>query len=343
MRPKHLFLSLALLAAGCGGGGGSASPLPTTAFVSPNPSVTFAPSPLPSAPITVATSTPTIVPLAQRQIGGAPVTATASQLSRIRTQSIAQANPTATGLPVLVESSGMVATWAGDVGVWTTNIADAKDIAQTGLTVTPSGNLPINNPGPTPLSCLGSVAAMCVVHPTAWQFGTSSANGKPIGKQTLTVAFADGTTGTMPDYVFNGWQLACNGGVTYVGGIPIAQGTAATADWYADCTNLVINFPHGAQAIGAPTLDGFNRYEPFLTTILSATISAPVTSVPIVNPACVTNCSAGTILQGQVYAVKLGDGGIAKVFFGSAPGIATNAVSGMSLHDAPSGSGTFAF
>lgn len=224
----------------------------------------------------------------------------------------------------------MVAAWAGDNIVWVHSSATSQDVAEAQVTVT-SGSVPINNPAPQAQNCVGVVSGWCTVHPLGWVWGTSSTNGKPVGKQMLAVAAADGTTGLMPDYVYDGWLIQCNGGVTYVSGAPAALGNATTADWYADCNASVIDFPHGAQLVGGPLADSFNRLEPFMTTILTASVSTLVTSVPFAN-----------IQTGQIFAVKLGDGGIAKVYF-NAPGVAVNASSGMALHDSPSGGGTFTF
>jgi hypothetical protein len=338
MKSLPLLLLSALALPACGGGATPPATMPTAAptaapNASPTPKVTITPSPAPSATASPA-ATPTAVPLSQRVIGGAPLTATASQLSSARrtAQAHTEAQGVENGLPILVESSGMVAAWAGDVGVWTTNAQTQANIPETGLTVTPSGTLPINNPGPQPLSCLASTSGICVVHPTAWTFGTSSANGKPVGQQTITVTFADGTTGTTYDDVYDGWNLPCNAGWAYVNGVPVAQATRATSDVYADCVAGNIVFPHGGMLFLNPTQDQYGRYETILPSVIAA--------INIVS--FQTNFAMPTISQGQVYAIATQDGGFAKVYFGGPAGsISIDASSGMSLHAAADGTYPF--
>jgi hypothetical protein len=273
-------------------------------------------------------------------MGGAPLTATVAQLATARrgAQSKALAQGTANGLPVLVESSGMVAQWAGDVGVWTVNAQTQANIPETGLTVTPSGNLPINDPGPQPLSCLGQVSGICVVHPTAWTFGTSSANGKPVGQQTITITFADGTTGTTYDDIYDGWNLPCNAGWAYVSGVPVAQTAKATSDVYADCVNGNIDFPMGAYVLSNPSPDQYGNI---------ATILPQFTAQPIFSAANAV-VAMTSIQGGMLFAIQTQDGGYAKVYFTSQPnpaaqstGATASSVSGMSLH--AQSNGTFAY
>lgn len=342
------FLFLSALASvavtACGGGGQSAfvAPASLNAFPVPTPTAgataapTVAPTTAPTSTPTVApTAAPTPVPLALRQIGGAPLTATASQLSNAHrnAQTKTQAQGVTNGLPILVESSGMIAAWAGDIGVWTSNVQTSQDIPQMGLTVTPSGALALNNPAPLQ-SCLGSVSAVCTVHPTAWTFGTSSANGKPVGKQTITVAFADGTIGTTFDYVYDGWSLPCNTGFAYIGGVPIAQATRATSDIYADCVAANIVLTQGGLLISNPTQDQYGRTETFMPTITAAfIINSLITNVPM-----------AAIAPGTVLGIQTRDGGFAKVYFTGAgvPGLPAGiGASGMVLHSQLNG--TFAF
>lgn len=349
MNSRILLALAALTLPACGSGGSSApagipaaivTSAPTAApsvapSASASPKPTITPSAAPSAtasptasPSPVPTVTP--IPLALRVIGGAPLSATASQLSvaRSRAQAHTQAQGTMNGLPILVESSGMIAAWAGDQAVWATNAQTAQDIPETSGTITPSGNLPLNNPGFTPLSCLGSVSAVCIVHPTAFEFGTSSANGKAVGKQTLTIAFADGATGTTADYVYDGWGLPCNSGWAYIGGVPVAQATRATSDVYADCVAGNIVFTQGGLLITNGAQDQYGRTETILPSILAAFIQNSLfVNAPIVS-----------ISQGQVFGVNTRDGGTAKVYFNGAgiPGSpGGNAATGMALHSNP--------
>jgi hypothetical protein len=348
---NRIVLALALLCAGCGGGG--TSPVPVVAAATPapsaspvasaNPAATPTPNAKPSAaptataaPTTAPTAAPTAtaVPLAQRVMGGAPLTATAAQLATTRrtAQAKTQAQGVANGLPILVESSGMVAAWAGDQAIWVTNAQTQTDIAETSGTITPSGSLALNNPGFTPLSCLASVSAVCVVHPTGWEFGTTSANGKPVGQQTLTIAFADGTVGATYDYVYDGWNLPCNSGWAYVGGVPVAQATKATSDVYADCVAGNIVFPRGGMLFLSPAQDQYGRYETIMPSVLAA--------INIVS--FQTNFAMPTTTQGQVYAVATQDGGFAKVYFTNGASATTlNSATGLSLH--AQANGTYLF
>lgn len=321
----------AILISACGGGGSPAFIQPAGTLMTPFPiqSPTQTPIVAPSPSGAPATATP--VPLSQRAIAGAPLAATISQLSRIRTQAHTQAQGTMNGLPILVESSGQIAAWAGDQAVWTQAVGTSSDVAETGLTITPSGNLPLNNPAPAPISCLGSVSAVCAIHPLAWTFGTSSANGKPVGKQTLTMAFADGTTGTTNDYVYDGWSLPCNAGFAYIGGIPVAQATRATSDVYADCVAGNIVFPKGGFIIAQPTQDQYGRAETIMPTL---------TAQPLFI-AAISNVPMSSIAAGMVFAIQTQDSSFAKVFFSTQPGTTITSASGMALHS--NATGTFDF
>jgi hypothetical protein len=307
-----LAIALFALPACSGGGGGSSS----SALPAINPT---------SAP----TSSSTSVPLSSKRIGGAPLTATLAQLnSGRRTQSQGVTN----GLPILVESSGMIAAWAGDQAVWVTSSITNADVAEASGTITPSGTLPITNPGFAPLSCLGSVSAVCITHPTGFEFGTSSANGKSVGKQTLAIAFNDGTSGTTADYVYDGWSLPCNTGFAYVSGVPVAQATQATSDVYADCANANLVFPKGGALVQGPTVDQYGLVSTAFPTVTAAVvITSPVVNVPM----------AG-IASGTIYAITTQDGGMAKVFVQSTgPNGLLASSTGMSLH--AQSDGTYGF
>lgn len=341
---RSAVFALLVLCVGCGGGGGGSSPVPTALPIAATAAPTIAASATPTAkpsataspvatasPTATPTPSPSPVPLAQRVLGGAPLTATASQLANNRRTPKAQG--VANGLPILVESSGMVAAWSGDMTTWVSVLASAQDIPETSMTVTPSNALPITNPAPVQ-SCLGSLAAACIAHPTAFTWGTSSANGKPVGKQTLTIAFSDGTTGTTFDYVYDGWAIACNTGFVYSGGIPVATSTEAASDVYADCVNSNIDFPQGALVLGGPTQDQYG---------LNATIFPTFTAAPVI-VSLISVVPMTALPQGIVMAAQTHDGGTAKVYFSTAgvPGSPTGiAALGMSLHS--SANGTYAF
>lgn len=288
---------------------------------------------MPAAPIPTAAPMPTAAPLALRRIAGAPLNATAAQLdiARRSAQAHTESQGVENGLPILVESSGMVSFWAGSITSWVTSTQSTADIAETGLSVVPSGALAFNNPAPQPLSCLGQISAVCAVHPTAWQWGTASTNGKPVGKQTVTVAFSDGTTGATHDYVYDGWNLPCDGGWAYANGVPVATTTQGASDVYADCVGGNIIFPRGASVLAQPTQDQFGRAETIMPTLTAQpAITAPLTTLAL-----------SAITVGEVIAINTQDGGQAKVLFTDSPGIAINAASGMSLHS--QADGTFAF
>lgn len=331
-------LSIAVLAASllaaCSGGG-NATP---TATATENPRTLGSPAPAPTATATLQpgatpTASPTPAVFIFKTIGGAPLTATASQLSTARrtAQAHTQAQGVTNGLPILVESSGMDAAWAGDQTVWVSNAQTSADIAETGGTITSSGTLPLNNPGFSALSCLGSLSAVCIVHPMGWEFGTSSANGKPVGKQTLTIAFADGTTGATTDDVYDGWLLPCNSGFAYVSGIPVAQASRATSDVYADCVAGNMVFPKAGALFLTPAQDQYGRNETLFPTVLAA-IFLPIQAV---------NFPMASIAHGAIYAINTQDGGMAKIYFDGASSTTVNGASGMSLHASSDGSYPF--
>jgi hypothetical protein len=352
LRTLPLFAVIVLAACG---GGGSSSPMPVpvvqpiaapTSIPSPGSSPTSTPTHAPTtgptvSPTTSPTTNPTAtpIPLAIKRIGGAPLTATASQLSSARRTAEAHtlAQGVENGLPILVESSGLASQWAGAQVAWVTNIANSTDVPETSGTITPSGNLPIMNPGFTPLNCIASLAAACIVHPLGWEYGTSSANGKPVGKQTLTIAFGDGTTGTTSDYVYDGWVLTCNAGFFYQAGVPVATTNRNLSDVYADCTNGNIVFPKGGTLALTPSQDAFGRFETIMPTVTSAILmSSLIVNVPMT-----------TIANGQVFGITTQDGGFAKIYFNgpavvvpsSPPGLIS--AEGLSLHAKPDGTYLF--
>jgi hypothetical protein len=324
----------ALLLASCSGGG-NATPA-TTATDNPRTIANPAPSPTATAtlqPGATPTASPSPAVFILKTIGGAPLTATAAQLSSTRrtAQAHIQAQGIENGLPILVESSGMVGEWAGDFVVWASNITNGQDIPETSGTITATNGIVINDPSFSQ-ACVGSVAAACIVHPTGWQFGTSSAIAKPIGKQTLTITYGDGTTGTTNDYVYDGWQLPCNTGWAYVGGVPVAQATKATSDVYADCVNQNMDFPHGAMLLANPSQDQYGRYETIFPTLTAAPVIIALSAV----------IPMSSFSQGIVFALQTGDGGYAKVLFTSGAGVPGDpngiAALGLSLHSQTNGS-----
>ena len=79
----------------------------------------------------------------------------------------------------------------------------------------------------------GPSSTWCLAHPSAFVFGTDSGlTTKPIGKQTITITYGDGTIGTFTDYVYDGWQIACGQSLAYVSGVPtiVTSNPDVTAD-----------------------------------------------------------------------------------------------------------------
>jgi hypothetical protein len=256
------------------------------------------------------------------------LSATISQLSRIRTQAKTQAQGVTNGVPLLVESSGSAALSAGTFVTWVSNIQNAQDIPETSGQITATGGLLINNPGFSQ-ACVASLAAACVVHPTGWQFGTDSGQTKPLGKQTLTIAFGDGITTTTNDFVYPGWRLACNAGWSFVGGVITPQATKAASDVYADCVNGNMVFPQGATLFSNPMQDQYGRFETVMPTLTSAfVVNSLITNVPMT-----------AVAQGAVFGILTHDGGFAKVYFTSGAGNGTViSAEGMTLHANADGS-----
>lgn len=318
----------AILISACGGGGSPAFIQPAGTLMTPFPIQSPTQTPIVAPTPSSAPVNATPVPLSQRAIAGAPLAATISQLSRIRTQAHAQAQGTMNGLPILVESSGTFAINAGTFVNWVTSVTDGKDVPQTSGTVTATGGLQLNNPGFSQ-ACVGSLAAACIIHPTAWEFGTSSAQAKPLGKQTLTIAFGDGTTAQTVDDVYDSWGLGCNQGWAYIGGAVVIQATRATSDVYADCVAGNIVFTQGAIVMASPAQDQYGRYETVFPTLTAAFIENSLFA----------NAPMPSIAQGEVFGIITRDGGFAKVYFTSGAGpAAVISAEGMALHSNLDGS-----
>lgn len=340
MKTPWMILILGLCS-GCGGGGGTA-PAPVSAASAPVTTPTAAPSglasasPAPSATPTHAataspspgpTATPTIAPL--KVLRAAPLSANPVGLSFLRRP---QAGGVTSSLPTLIESAGVIGEWAGNFVVWVTDASTGLDVSETGGTMTATNGVPVNNPAFQSLACPGTSSLWCAAHPLGWWFGTASTATKPVGKQTITVSFADGVSGSITDYIYDGWNLPCNSGWAYQGGVPVAQATLATSDVYADCVTGTIKFTQGAVLIGSPVQDSYGRYEAAMPS---------VTAAFLVNSLFVNVPMAG-IAQGQIFGMQTRDGGFAKVYMtnGASP-TAINAASGMSLHAKTDGSYAF--
>lgn len=338
------FLSIVSLAA-CGGGGSSApSALPAvvvtsapTAAPSGLPSASPAPSPTathiatasPSAsPVATATPTP-IAPL--KVLRAAPLSANPVGLSFLRRP---QAGGVTSSLPTLIESAGVIGAWAGNFAVWVTDATSGLDVSEASGTITATNGVPVNNPSFGAINCPNTSvpAVWCASHPFAYEFGTASTTNKPVGKQILTVTFGDGLSGQITDYIYDGWNLPCNSGWVYQGGVPVATTTLAASDIYADCVSGTIKFTQGAVLIGSPVQDSFGRYEAAMPN---------VTAAFIVN-SLIVNVPMASIAQGQIFGMQTRDGSFAKVYMANgASSTALNAANGMSLHAKSDGSYAF--
>jgi hypothetical protein len=159
---------------------------------------------------------------------------------------------------------------------------------------------------------------------------------RPIGQQTISIQYADGTAGTMIDDIYQGWYLTCGTGWVFVNGVPTATTSSAASDVYADCTNANIVFPHGGVLMSNPVQDKYGRYETLFPTLTAAPLFiAQIVNVPM-----------ASIAAGEVLGIQTLDGGAAKVYFTSqvnpSPNIgSTTGVSaeGMAMHT--NGSGSF--
>lgn len=331
-----VFAALAVVGvAACSNGGSSTTPTPSptvAATNAPSPSVSptsvVSPTASPLASSTPsAIPTPTIAPV--NVLRAAPIAANPVGLSFLRKT---QAGGVSSSLPLLVESSGSAAVWAGNFVVWVTNAVSGLDVQETSGTITATNGVPVNNPSFSAISCPAASSVWCAAHPLGWEFGTASVANKPVGKQTLTVAFGDGLTGSIPDYIYDGWNLPCNTGIAYVGGVPVPQATKNTSDVYADCVNGNLVFPKGGILAFQPTQDSYGRYEPILPTVTAAIfISSAAVNFPM-----------ASIAQGQVYGINTQDGGMAKIYASSQSSpTAINALNAMSLHAKPDGSYAF--
>lgn len=333
---------LLLSAAGCGGGGSTATPFQQLPVVVPNPIVSMTPAPQVSTPVPssiptlapTAAPTATPVPLAQRVLGAAPLNSTPSILSIGRRTS--QSQGVSNGLPILVEGAGSAGQWAGTIVSWVGNSAQAgQDIAETSGSIVASNGLAVNNPGFAPVNCATS-NGWCGPHPSAFAFGTSSdPTAKPLGKQTLTLTYGDGTSGAITDYVYPGFALHCGQGFVFNGGAVTLAASQATSDVYADCTNTNVIFPKGGRVFSQPLQDTYGRFETVMPTLTAAPVFGSI----------IVNVPMASITAGIVFAVQTQDGGFAKVYFSSGAVSLTVpagliSIEGMSLH---SSGGPFAY
>ena len=257
-----------------------------------------------------------------KALGAAPLSSTPTTQSKSRR--LPQSQGIQSGLPILVESSGPAAIWAGDIVVWATNLATSTSVLEASGTITPTSSVQVNNPAFQALDCSQAAnAGWCAAQPGAWTFGTSSAQLKPIGAQTLTVLFGDGTTGSIMDYIYPSFSLNCNTGFVFQSGAIVPTTTQAGSDVYADCVNARIDFPGGGGlVIAQPSQDQYGRYETIFPTITASFVLSVLNgSVPM-----------SVISQGIAFGIQTNDGGFAKVYFEGASSATPTAATGMALH-----------
>jgi hypothetical protein len=236
----------------------------------------------------------------------APLTSTPTILSKGR-----RAQSNASLLPVIVEGAGTAPFVPGPLAVWVTNAVTGQDVAETLGTVTGSTM--------APLACPGASTLWCAVHPDAWSF--SAPVGLATGQHSLTIAFGDGTTGTMTDDVYDAWSLSCGTGWVYQAGTIVPTTSRAASDVYDDCTNGNIVFPHAAILVSNPVTDQFGRLETVMPIITAA---ANVTSAFVILPIV-------SVQPGEVFGIYTVDNSYAKVYFASA-------TQGLALHSNADGS-----
>lgn len=297
-----------------------------------------APSPSPSPSGTVAPADVHLVNAALRNANPNSLSLRRVKATSPSPSPSASANDLFSVLPTVVESSGSNAgtynQWAGNIVVWVTDSLSGQDVAETSATASGTNGLGVNNPSIEPYGCTpGSSDQWCVAHPTAWVYGTSGGGTKPVGKQIITVTFGDGATVQIPNPVYDGYNLPCNQGWSYQGGLPTFA-AFASADIYFDCANSAIDFPHGAVLAATPkTYPPINAMAPQFLTILSAVPlgASPPTQFPF-----------SGIQDGSIYVMATGDGAFAKVYIdnfniaGSPP-----TLGGFALHSQADGSYAF--
>jgi hypothetical protein len=160
------------------------------------------------------------------------------------------------------------------------------------------------------------------------------------GKSSIAVNFPD-ASGAIPLRVYDSWQLSCTGfnspafpgEWTYVGGALKGQ-QFPQEDAVVDCVHQVLQFPQGGAFLKNATADAWGS---LLTQFASA-----LTVGPIVTP--LGSAPFSGLNVGDIYVVKLSDGGYAKFMVTTASGPANGlTIQGIASHDSPSGSGIFPY
>ncbi|MGD0968637.1 MAG: hypothetical protein ABR949_10150 [Candidatus Aquilonibacter sp.] len=156
------------------------------------------------------------------------------------------------------------------------------------------------------------------------------------GTTGLVVHFGDGTSGTIPIYIYDEWYFSCapsanaQWGYNPVSVVPEGSFT----DMTLNCNTQSVTITDGGVQIASPVADTYGNVATAFTTVANQTESA----------AAGTQIQASALVPGSIWIIKLFDGGYAKVMplVNDGTSLVPN-ISGISLHDSPSGSGQFAF
>lgn len=346
MKNSLPLLFLALVLPACGGSG--SQPIPASPSIA-----TAAPSAAPGASASPKPSTaPSTAPSASPALSSAPTAAPTA----------VPALHVAGALASVFSTSGLVRRSAADLRrIQSTNLGNGQIPTVVGATSPYYGTIftsmfvwaATSQNTPMPETTLQAVPTNAVSGPISvasvgqdngnafaltffdW---TVAFNVNKVGKGSVVATFGDGTTGSIPVYIYDQWYLTCGSVVdvnhpmewAYTAGVP--KGVfGATTDMTVDCTGLSVAFTNGASQSAAPVTDAWGNVASALTTITSGTTNAGLLTVPV-----------ASLKLGTIYIVKLADGGFAKIMplVSDGPANAPN-ISGISLHDSPSGSGQF--
>jgi hypothetical protein len=339
--------SLGLVAASaalisCSGGGGS-SPAPIVAVATPTPSPTAKPTIAPSAspgpspaPTASPTASPTQVPAALHVVGALASVFTAQGLVRRSAQDLRRIQSTNLGngqIPTVIgATSPYYGTILTEVYAWAATPQNTP-VPEVSLNAVPANAVS----GPVSVVSVGQDNGNLFAQ-TYFDWVVQLGINK-VGSGNIVATFKDGTTGSIPVYVYDEWYLTCPnaGGVTmpswwaYKNGVP--TGIANPPDMTVDCTGFNVTFPNGAIQQAAPAPDAWGNVASAFTTIASGTTNTAALTV-----------SVASLKLGTIYIAKLSDGGYAKIMPLVSDGAANSPnISGISLHDVPSGSGQFPF
>ena len=347
--------ALLVLCVGCGGGGGGSSPVPTalpivasatpiivaSATPTAKPSATASPvataSPTASATPATPTPSPSPVPLALHVAAAPAQVFTAQGLVRRSAQDVRRLASTNLGNGQIPTVVGATSPYYGSIFtqlfVWAATV-QATPVPEASFNAVPANVVT----GPI------SVASIAQDNGNAFALTyfdwVVAFNINRVGKGNVTATFGDGTTGSIPVYIYDQWYLTCGSVVdvnhpmewAYTAGVP--KGVfGATSDMAVDCTGLSVTFTNGGVQQAAPVADAWGNVASAFTGVTNATTSAGASTVPV-----------ASLKPGTIYIAKLADGGYAKIMPLVNDGVpASPNVSGISLHDSPSGSGLFPF